>query len=252
MIRTLPKNFRWVFFGDSITDANRLISLNPQKSMGHGYALMCSDLLNNLAPEIECRPINRGISGNRLHDLIMRLEKDVINEQPDLVSILVGINDVLRAFDRNEPSPPEQFDHAYRAMISEIQGRTSAKIILMEPYLLPVHPEKYNMMLDELKVKQEIIAKIARDFELPFIRLQERFDTLCRYRKEDFWSADGIHPTHTGHTTIALELIKVLMVKGFPYEENTTPEREENKSAEEKTSPQNKSGKKIGKKKRES
>ncbi len=248
MIRTLPKNFRWVFFGDSITDANRLISLNPQKAMGHGYALIASDLVNNLAPEISCQPINRGISGNRLHDLILRLDKDVIDEQPDLVSILVGINDVLRAFDRDEPSPLEQFGHAYRAMITEIQGRTGAKIILMEPYLLLVHPEKQSVMVDELKAKQDLIAEIAQEFNLPFIHLQERFNTLCKYRQENFWSADGIHPTHSGHMTIALELIKILMVKEFQSsEDQMSTQATDNKTQQTESSPQ---GKAAGKKKK--
>ncbi len=249
MIRTLPKNFRWVFFGDSITDANRLISLNPNKAMGHGYALIASDLVNNLAPEISCQPINRGISGNRLHDLIMRLEKDVIDEHPDLVSILVGINDVLRAFDRGESSPLEQFEHAYRAMITEIRDRTGAKIILMEPYLLLVHPDKQSMMVDELKAKQEVIGQIAKDFNLPYIRLQERFNTLCKYRQESFWSADGIHPTHSGHMSIAIELIKILMVNEFHHDEETNSGTQKTDTESSAAQPAKTTGKK--KKKRE-
>lgn len=221
MIKTLPKNFRWVFFGDSITDANRLISLNPHKALGHGYALLASDLVNTLVPEVSCTPINRGISGNRLHDLILRLDSDVIHEKPNLVTILVGINDVLRAFDRNEPSPVEQFAHAYRAMLREIMGRTTSKIILMEPFLLQVNPEKLLPMVDTLREKQEVIGQIAEEFQLPFIRLQATFDNLCLHRGEIFWSGDGIHPTHSGHMGIALELIKVLMLPGFEAE--TTP-----------------------------
>lgn len=227
MIKTLPQHFRWVFFGDSITDANRLISLNPQKALGHGYALLASDLVNTLAPEISCMPINRGISGNRLHDLILRLDNDVIHEKPDLVSILIGINDVLRAFDRDEPSPLEQFSHAYRAMLREIQGRTTAKIILMEPFLLQVNPDKYLAMVDDLKGKQQAVAEIAEEFQLPFIRLQSTFDSLCRHRGEIFWSADGVHPTHSGHMSIALELIKVLMLPGFQSQEPSKDSQEQ-------------------------
>ncbi|MGL4524852.1 MAG: SGNH/GDSL hydrolase family protein [Spirochaetia bacterium] len=215
MIKNFPTGFNWVFFGDSITDANRLLSLNPHKALGHGYVQICSDLINNLTPHMLCNCINRGISGNRLHELIQRLDKDVIDESPNLVSILVGINDVLRAVERDQPSPLDQFVTAYRAMIEEIQARTNARIVLLQPFLLMTNEERFLPMLPELAPKQLAIAELAQEYKLPFIRLHDIFAELSKHRPPSYWASDGIHPTHSGHMTIALELTKTLMIPGF-------------------------------------
>ena len=107
-----------LFYGDSITDAGRRAEQNNNRGLGVGYPALCAAALWARYPDWDLRFTNQGISGNRLVDLEARLEADVLAAKPTLVSILIGINDTWRRYDRQVVSPLDEFVDADRADLS--------------------------------------------------------------------------------------------------------------------------------------
>lgn len=134
---------RILFQGDSITDAGR--DYSDYHELGQGYPKYAAELIRDRFDDPKngtIEFINLGISGHRTRDLRARWQKDCIDLQPDIVSIMIGINDTWRAFDSNDPTPVEEFEDNYRYLLSEIKAHTNAKILLLEPYVLPDVPAK--------------------------------------------------------------------------------------------------------------
>ena len=184
-----------LFQGDSITDGlreknkDRAWDLNHQ--MGHGYAFLVNARWGAQYPERRFAFINRGISGNRIADLYGRWQEDTVNLRPDVLSILVGINDVGFTMWEQSGSGPERFGRIYQ--------------LLMEPFVMPVGDREasYQEWLSLLRPLQEQTRLIAERNGAIFIPLQERFNALCQVREASYWVWDGIHPTVSGHQVIA-------------------------------------------------
>ena len=126
---------RILFQGDSITDAGR--DKRNYYNLGNGYPKYAAELIKKEFPDAEF--IDLGISGNRSGQLFDRSSADLINIQPDVVSILIGINDIWHRFSGTPvPTTDEQFELNYRCLLQEIRKRTSAKIMMICPFLLPM------------------------------------------------------------------------------------------------------------------
>ena len=128
---------RILFQGDSITDAGR--SKENLADLGRGYPALVAASLGLDAPG-EHVFINRGISGNRVVDLYARIRADIINLRPDVMSILIGVNDVWHEFRPGNPNgvPDEKFYRIYSMLISEIrEALPETRIMILEPFFLP-------------------------------------------------------------------------------------------------------------------
>lgn len=198
----LQPNDHIVFYGDSITDAGRDRQAEPgdSKGWGFGYAHYIAAQLSSQLPEYELRFSNRGISGNRVYDLEARLEADVLALEPDLVSILIGINDVWRRFDSNTASPIADFTASYRRILERLMDAGPA-VVLLEPFLLPV-PEDRRAWREDLNPKIEAVRDLAREFSLPLVPLDGLFAQASAKRESAFWLPDGVHPSPAGHVLI--------------------------------------------------
>lgn len=199
-----------LFQGDSITDGNRLKDnewdLNHQ--MDHGYAYIVNSTLGARYPEKNLKFINKGISGNRVSDLYGRWLEDTIRINPDILSILIGINDCEQLRYYGNGSDPVRFEKIYRLLLDEaIQSNPDMKIVLMEPFGLPVGERKENFdeMYDMLKGYQDATKRVSEDYGAIFVPLQDKFFDLSEKYSPDYWSWDGIHPTVCGHGIIAEE-----------------------------------------------
>ena len=199
-----------LFQGDSITDGlreknrDRAWDLNHQ--MGHGYAFLVNARWGAQYPERRFAFINRGISGNRIADLYGRWQEDAVNLRPDVLSILVGINDVGFTMWEQSGSGPERFGRIYQLLLDEARAANPALLtVLMEPFVMPVGDRKdtYQDWLSLLRPLQEQTRLIAERNGAIFIPLQERFERLCQVREASYWVWDGIHPTVSGHQVIA-------------------------------------------------
>lgn len=130
---------RILFQGDSITDAGR--DKRNFYNMGNGYPKYAAEIIKNAFPEREIEFINLGIGGNRTSQLFDRLYKDAIELKPDIVSVLIGINDVWhRHGGEHIATTDEQFALNYRCILERLRRETDAKIVMLAPYLLDAEP----------------------------------------------------------------------------------------------------------------
>lgn len=201
---------KFLFQGDSITDANRDDENNDNFGLGCGYALMlAADCLKNRKNEFEF--INRGVSGDRITDIYARIKEDIINLKPDYMSILVGVNDVSHELTQNCGVSPEKFEKIYGMLIEEVtEALPEIRIMILEPFVLKglhtnVRWDEFSTEVGKMAIKS---ARVAEKFGLKFVPLQKLFDSLSADGNYRYWSVDGIHPTAAGHQLIKEELYK--------------------------------------------
>ncbi len=202
-----------LFYGDSITDMGRKNNdlgefCNDVFSFGNGYVFYAIGDLKRSDPTIEV--INRGISGNRIVDLYARIKNAVWNHKPDVLSILIGVNDVWHEIARENGVEIERFDRIYRMLIEDtIKVLPEVKIVLMEPFVLEgsATTENYDRFL-QVKEYAKVVKKIAEDYSLGFIPLQEKFDIAAEKYGVSTYLYDGVHPDIAGARLIADEWIK--------------------------------------------
>ncbi len=200
---------RILFQGDSITDASR--NKEKEDNMGQGYPLLVKACLGFEATD-EYEFINKGISGNRIVDLYARMRKEIINIRPDVLSLLIGVNDVWHEF---SPSPngvnENKFYKIYDMLIEEIREELpDIKILILEPFVLKGEntEEHWEFFNAEVKKRAKVAAKIAEKYKLVFVPLQDGFDKLTERKEASYWLRDGVHPTAMGHEYIKNEWIK--------------------------------------------
>lgn len=200
-----------LFQGDSITDAGR--SRENLDDLGSGYAKMAASRFESLFPEKNVRFLNRGISGNRAKDLAGRWKEDCLDLKPTWVSILIGINDCWRRYDRNDPTSRADFETHYRKILTETQKNLKARLIILEPFVLPT-PADREAWREDLDPKIDVARKLAREFGAIYIPLDGIFASASCQRECAFWAKDGVHPSGAGHALIAEHWLKALGAAG--------------------------------------
>lgn len=194
-----------LFQGDSITDAGR--DRNDPHALGGGYANMVAAIFNALHPELRLRFLNRGISGNRAAHLAERWHDDCIALRPSWVSILIGINDTWRRYDKNDPTSAEQYEASYRKILNDTQQQIGARLILCEPFLLSC-PADREAWREDLDPKIQVVRRLAREFQAIYVPLDGIFAAASTKREPEFWAQDGVHPSQPGHALIAHSWLK--------------------------------------------
>lgn len=184
---------RTVFIGDSVTDCGRL-ELPPY---GDGYVREIAES-GRLAGAV----INVGTSGHRLVDLVARWERDVIEAKPTCVSIAIGINDTWRRYDDNDATAVEDFEANYRAVLQRTVSATGARLVLCEPFLLPVEAEMANWR-EDLDPKIDVVHRLAAEFDATLVPFDAAFSALAATMPMTDLAGDGIHPTPLGHRAMA-------------------------------------------------
>ena len=205
------KKMKILFYGDSITDANRDRNAdNWLGSYGFGYpSFVAGELLSKNPEQYEI--INRGISGNKIVDLYARIKMDVWNLRPDVLSVLVGVNDVWHELYHGTGVDLKRFDKIYRMMIEEtLQILPNLKIVLCEPFVLEgtATNEKYEDFL-QVKMYAKAVKHIAEDYNLSFLPLQEMLEDAAKRTAPEYVLADGVHPAIGGARLIADEWLKI-------------------------------------------
>lgn len=195
-----------VFFGDSITDCDRLTPAYAPLGWGYVYNIHC--LLQSVYPQLDLTIINKGVSGDRVTDLQTRLKTDVLDINPDYLFIYIGINDVWRfiAGLPQEGIPLDVFVNSYQALITETLVKTKSKILLVVPFLAECNPE--DSFLQLLAQYQTAIIDLGASFKLPVIPLQHTFDLALQSKPTSYWTSDRVHPTEAGHMRIALTILQ--------------------------------------------
>ena len=191
---------RILFQGDSITDAGR--DKRNYHDMGNGYPKFAAQHIREAFPNADIELINLGISGNRTDQLFDRMYPDVVDLQPDIISILIGINDIWHRHGSNRiETTDEQVAANYRAILSRIKAQTNAKIVILAPFLLD--NEEKESWRPELERILPIIRSLAEEFADAYIPLDELFaKALPNQPEPQYYSADGVHPNQNGSAFI--------------------------------------------------
>jgi len=189
-----------LFQGDSITDCDR----QRFAPLGNGYVSKVADAFRNVSV------INKGISGNRVIDLKDRWENDTLALHPDILCILVGVNEVWHHLSYGKPYTDTQYEQDLKQIIALAKAQNpNLKLIMMEPFLFEVGvvTSEWIEPLDRLR---KIFRSIAMTHADAFIPLQEIFNQALRKHKPEELLPDGVHPSDLGHQVIASALIDIL------------------------------------------
>ncbi|MBE7091077.1 MAG: lysophospholipase [Clostridiales bacterium] len=196
-----------LFFGDSITDMGRnRESPNSVWGYGNGYvAQVAGELL--LENPTGYQLVNRGISGNRVVDLYARIKADVWNEQPDVLSILIGVNDIWHEINYQNGVELDRFQRVYRTMLAETKERIpNVKLMLLEPFVLKgsATEARFNEFT-EVYEYAKAVKEIAKEFGATFVPLQEKLTAASEKFGVEPYLYDGVHPHIAGAKLIAEE-----------------------------------------------
>lgn len=199
---------RILFQGDSITDAGR--KKDEAHPLGFGYAMLASSALGLQSPG-KYEFINRGVGGDRITRLYARIKSDLINLSPDVMSILIGVNDVWHELKSNNGTATPKFLKIYRMLLEEtLEALPQLKIMLFAPYVMRGSATEpfFEPFQSGVAEKAEAVRQIAAEFSLPYFTLQDKFDEAAKLAPPEYWLRDGVHPTLFGHQLIANEWLK--------------------------------------------
>lgn len=193
---------RILFQGDSITDCGR--DRSDSASLGDGYASLVAKAL---PADRTC--LNRGVSGDRVFDLESRWYEDCLALKPDLVTIMIGINDTWRRYDSNVPSPTDEFE-ATLGRISKQVVDSGAKLILIEPFVLPIPADRIKWR-EDLDPRIQAVRRIAILHASALVPLDGIFAAAaCQHSLAEL-AGDGVHPSSLGHQLIAEHVARTIL-----------------------------------------
>lgn len=196
----LKKGAVILFQGDSITDAGRkkeVLEPNNGRGLGTGYAAMAAGELLSAHPDMDLKCYNRGISGNKVPDLAARWDQDTVALKPDILSILVGVNDLwhMFAFGTNYKGTVDDYENGYRALIERSQKEIpGVRIVICEPFTTRTSND-----FKPLAKYAAVSKKLADEMKLTFVPFQSLFDEAVKAAPAEFWLSDGVHPLPAGH-----------------------------------------------------
>ncbi len=174
--------------------------------MGHGYAYIVASKLGYDYPAKNFHFFNRGISGNKVIDLAARWQTDTLDLKPDLLSILIGINDVATFLGGNPDFTAEQFESEYQGLLQQTkQKMPKVQLVLCEPFVLPVGKvkEHWSAYSSEVQKRREIVKKLSTEHQAILVEFQAAFNQALAKAPAEYWIWDGIHPMPAGHELMA-------------------------------------------------
>lgn len=206
-----------LFQGDSITDAQR--TRDNENYLGSGYVNIVSGKLGFDYPG-KYKFINKGINGNRITDLYLRIRKDILDIAPDYLSILIGVNDVWHELEVNDGVSANKFEKIYDLLLSEVkEALPNIKFIIMEPFILKgsaTYPDKktWKYFESELELRRDVCKKMAEKYNAIYVSLQDKFyEAQSSIKDLSYYLRDGVHPTASGSELIAREWINEFLKK---------------------------------------
>lgn len=203
-----------LFQGDSITDAGRDKEkelANNGRSFGGGYAfLLASWMLEEMAAK-ELTIYNRGISGNKVFQLSDRWDKDCLDLKPNILSILIGVNDYWHFRNGNYDGTPEVYENDLRKLLNRTkESLPDIKLVICQPFVLTETSAVDETWLEPFSPYQAIAAKISKEFDATWVPFQTAFDKAIDKAPSKYWANDGVHPSMAGAQLMAETWLKSL------------------------------------------
>jgi len=203
----LAEGSRLVFLGDSITDMKWGRNERDRNHyLGHSYVYLIASRLGVEMPEADLEFFNRGISGNKVADLRARWQKDAIDMRPELLSILVGVNDVRRS--SGESVALDRWEADYRFLLeSSRNANARLRLVLLDPFVLRSGrlqgKDVWELWRGQVDRMCRVVARLAKDYGAVHVRTQDVFDAAAEAVRPEHWIWDGVHPLPQGHELIA-------------------------------------------------
>nr|WP_281380182.1 SGNH/GDSL hydrolase family protein [Armatimonas rosea] len=198
-LTALAPSSRILFQGDSITESDRGRDASSDYPLGVGYALLIAARYTSVFPEHKLVFLNRGIRNNTVSDLAARWQRDTLELKPDILSILIGINDT-------GSTPLDRFEPTYDKLLEETRtALPSVRFVLMEPFFLP-SSNAITFSAEwaaELAERQRLTARLAEKHRAALVSCQHLFTEASKRAPAESWLWDGIHPTDAGHQLLA-------------------------------------------------
>ncbi len=196
-----------LFIGDSITEWGKR---EDPEEIGMSYVRIIHDYLITTYPQKAFNIKNKGISGNRITDLASRWQQDVVEQNPDYLSISIGINDVWRQLDRPEINQitVEKYEHIYKELLTQVKEHTNAHIILMEPTVIE---EKVQALGNQmLKKYVKVVHDMAKQFDATLVPTHQAFINYLEESNGYNLTTDGVHMNSAGNMLMATTWLKAV------------------------------------------
>lgn len=196
---------RILFQGDSITDGNRGRSADPNHILGHGYVFIIAARHGAAFPSAGLDFYNRGVSGNTVRELQKRWTKDTLELKPDLLSVMIGVND------SSKNVPLKEYERTYDELLAAARAANpKLKLVLCAPFV----KHKDGPVPEDIVARQAVVARLAAKYGAALVEFQKVFDAATTTQvPADYWIWDRVHPTYRGHQLMADEWERV--VRGF-------------------------------------
>ncbi|MDA3928131.1 MAG: SGNH/GDSL hydrolase family protein [Prolixibacteraceae bacterium] len=208
----LKDNAVFLFQGDSITDGNRGRNEDLNHIMGHGYAFSIASRVGADYPEKQYQFYNKGISANKIIDLEARWQTDTIDLNPDVLSILIGVNDSASIIDNWIPMVTlKKFEETYNQLLAKTREEfPEILFVLGEPFIALGSRtiDNWEAYQVDIKQRQKVVRKLAEKYNAVFVGFQTIFDAAFEKAPVEYWIWDGVHPTVAGHELMAREWIR--------------------------------------------
>ncbi len=210
----LKKNDVILFQGDSITDAGRNrknLKPNSNRAFGTGYAYIAASKLLNDLPEKKLLIYNRGISGNKVYQLAERWQKDCLNLKPDLLSILIGVNDYWHMRVGKYDGTPAVYENDFIKLVQQTRDRfADVKLVICQPFIVPGASTVDESWIKPFQPYQEAALRVAQKFNATWVPFQKVFDKAVEFAEPSYWTPDGVHPSMAGSHLMAEAWLRVI------------------------------------------
>ncbi|HWU07110.1 MAG TPA: SGNH/GDSL hydrolase family protein [Streptomyces sp.] len=201
MTISLHRSATVLFQGDSITDVGRLAEQDTP--LGNGYVRRAAERVRSARPDSDITFINRGVSGDGISDLRARWREDALELEPDVVSVLIGVNDTWRRYASGVVTSLRAFENDYRAILTQTRNELDAQLILIEPFLVPVREEQWAWR-EDLDPRIQAVRRLSEEFGAALLAADGLLNQAARAAGgAERIAGDGVHPTPLGHALLA-------------------------------------------------
>jgi lysophospholipase L1-like esterase len=199
-----------VMIGDSITDAGRR---DIEPPYGVGYMTLVRSVVSALHPELGLAWVNKGIGGDTVRHLAARWQGDVLDERPDVLTVMIGINDVWRRFgDRPlEAVPADEYQSTLVTLLRAARESCDPALYVGSPYM--IERDTRDPMRAAMDIYGSLAREVADEVGATFIDVQAAFDRVLACSESEDWAHDRIHPNQPGHAVIALEYLRAFGIE---------------------------------------
>ena len=211
----LPKDLTILFQGDSITDAGRhrdgYYANHTWGGMGTGYVVQTVGALLGRNPNSNIRCYNRGISGNKVHQLASRWEEDCMQIRPDVLSLLIGVNDFWHTLTHNYKGTVKTYEDDLRKLLDRtLKENPNLKLMICQPFVIKGGSAiKEEDWFPAFMAYQDAAQRIASDYKAGWVPFQKTFDEALKNATVESLCPDGVHPSLGGGYLMAQEWLRV-------------------------------------------